>query len=154
MGDDLVVSVEEGKYEPTFRFLLPGEGPTRPELAVDATPSSGRLTATLDDVAASGIYEVQLQTTQGGVDRRDYAFNVPVGEGDLALVHREDLDRQLAGVDYQLHDAADMSMDEQHLAGFQMSDALLGMLIAVLLVEQLLAYVASYHIQPARGPAR
>jgi hypothetical protein len=154
VGDDLVVSVAEGKYEPAFRFLLPGDGPTRPELAIDATPASGRLTVQLDDVAASGIYEVQLQTTQGGVERRDFAFNVPNGEGDLALVHRDDLDRQLAGVKYELHDASDMTMDAQRLAGFQMSDALLGVLIAVLLAEQVLSYLSSYHILPARGPAK
>ena len=78
----------------------------------------------------------------------------PSGEGDLALTHRDDLDRQLAGVKYELHDAADMAIDEQHLAGFQMGDALLGVLIAVLIGEQLLAYIASYHIPPLRGPAR
>jgi hypothetical protein len=154
VGDDLVVAVEEGKYDPSFRVLLPGEGPTRPEILIEATPSGGRLTATLDDVPASGIYEVQLQTNQGGADRRDFAFNVPTGEGDLALVRRTDLDRQLAGVDYELHDASDMTMDEQHLAGFQMSDALLGVLIAVLLGEQVLAYLASYHVPPMRGSAR
>jgi hypothetical protein len=60
----------------------------------------------------------------------------------------------LAGIDYQLHDAADMAMDDQRLAGFQMSDALLATLIGVLVGEQLLAYVASYHIPPLRGPAR
>lgn len=154
VGDDLVVSVEEGKYDPAFRFLLPGEDTTRSELVIDATPGGGRLTATLDDVAASGIYAVQLQATQGGAERRDFAFNVPVGEGDLSLVSRPDLDRELAGVDYQMHEAADMAVDEQHLAGFQMGDALLGTLIVLLLGEQLLAYVASYHIPPLRGPAR
>ncbi len=154
VGDDLVVSVAEGKYDPAFRFLLPGEGPARPEQVIDATSGTGRLTATLEDVSASGIYEVHLQSTQGGVERRDFAFNVPVGEGDLALVERADLDRQLAGVTYQLHDAADMAVDDQHLAGFQMSDALLGVLIVVLVGEQLLAYIASYHIPPLRGPAR
>ena len=105
----------------------------------------------LDDIAASGIYEVQLRATQGNVERREFAFNVPTGEGDLALVPRDDLARQLAGVKYQLHEASDMAVDEQQLAGFQMSDALLVVLIAVLLAEQLLAYVASYHIQPVRG---
>jgi hypothetical protein len=106
------------------------------------------------NVSASGIYEVQLQTTQGDVERRDFAFNVPIGEGDLAIAHRNDLDHQLAGVEYQMHDAAAMAVDEQDLAGFQMSDALLGVLIVVLIGEQILAYIASYHIPPLRGRAR
>lgn len=154
VGDDLVVSVEEGKFDPAFRFLFPGEGSSRPEQVIDATPGSGRLTATLEHVPASGVYEVQMQATLGGVERRDFAVNVPPGEGDLALTQRNDLDRQLAGVKYQLHDAADMAMDEEHLAGFQMGDALLGVLIVLLFGEQLLAYIASYHIPPLRGPAR
>ena len=76
---------------------------------------------------------------------------MPTGEGDLALDARDELTRQLAGVDYQLHDAADMTLDSQQLAGFQMGDALLGALIVMLLGEQLLAYMASYHIPPLRG---
>ena len=35
-----------------------------------------------------------------------------------------------------------------------MSDALLGALIVMLLGEQLLAYMASYHVTPLRGPSR
>lgn len=154
VGDDLVVSVDEAKFDPAFRFVLPGEGSARSEQVIDATPGSGRLTATLADVATSGIYQVQLQNVEGNAERRAYAFNVPVGEGDLALVPRDELDRQLTGVKYQLHDAADMVMDEEHLAGFQLSDTLLGVLIAVLLGEQFLAYVASYHLPALRSSAR
>jgi hypothetical protein len=35
-----------------------------------------------------------------------------------------------------------------------MSDALLGGLIVLLLVEQVLAYLASYHIKPLRSQTR
>ena len=78
-------------------------------------------------------------------------MNAPIGEGDLAITPGPDLTRQLAGVDYQLHDAADMALDSQQLAGFQMGDALLAALVVMLLVEQLLAYIASYHIKPLHG---
>ena len=67
------------------------------------------------------------------VERRDFAVNVPNGEGDLALTPATDLTRQLAGVEYQLHDASDMALDSQQLAGFQMGDALLGALVLMLL---------------------
>lgn len=154
VGDDLVVSVFDGQYEPAFRFVLPGDGPTRPEIAVDATHADGQLTARLPNVAASGVYEVRLTRTQGEPERRTFAFNVPTGEGDLALVHRDDLTRQLAGVDFRLHDASDLALSEQQLAGVQLSDALLGALIVFLLIEQLLAYAASYHLPPRREVAR
>lgn len=159
VGDDLVVSVEEGKYEPTMRFVLPTErGPegrmSRAEFPIDAIAVNGQLTAKLEDVATSGVYEVQLQPVQGEPERRVFAVNVPTGEGDLAIVPRTELTRQLAGVDFLLHDAADMALDVQQLAGFQMSDALLVLLILILLVEQLFAYLASYHAAPVRGGTR
>ena len=64
------------------------------------------------------------------------------------------LTRQLAGVEFQLHDAADMSINQQQLAGLQLGDALLATLIVMLLVEQVLAYVASFHVRPAQGAKR
>ena len=175
IGDNLVVSVEEGKYEPRFRFALPGKSASnrstagesaadakaaaaaksivssRPEITIEATSANQRLTAKLENVTESGIYEVQLQPLNGPLERRDFAVNVPDNEGDLALTPTPDLTRQLAGIDYQMHDAADMVLDSQQLAGFQMGDALLGSLVVMLLLEQLLAYLASYHIQPLRG---
>jgi hypothetical protein len=154
VGDDLVVRVPEEKYDPAFRFLLPGDGTARPELPIDATADAGQLTAKLENVRTSGIYEVQLQPSEGPPERRVFAFNVPSGEGDLHITSREDLTQQLAGVDFQLHDAAAMSIDQQQLAGMQLGDALLGTLIVVLLVEQVLSYIASFHAPPAQGAKR
>jgi hypothetical protein len=95
-----------------------------------------------------------LQPKQGALETRVFAVNVPAGEGDLALSPRSDLARQLAGVDLQVHDAQDMVLDSQQLAGFRMSDALLAVLVVMLLAEQLLAYLASYHVTPSRGGSR
>jgi hypothetical protein len=177
IGDDLVVSAEEGKYESRFRFVLPGKqaaakssvaisgtddattastksrvaSASRPEVTIEATSANHQLTAKLENLSQSGIYEVQLQPTNGPLERREFAVNAPTGEGDLALTSPPDLTRELAGVDYQLHNASDMALDSQQLAGFQMSDALLVGLIMLLLTEQLLAYLASYHIKPLRS---
>jgi hypothetical protein len=137
VGDDLVVSVPDAQYEPTFRFAIPGPGATKSSLTIDATLDHGLLTAKLPHMAASGIYDVQLQPHEGAPQ----------------TVEREDLSRQLAGVAYQFHDAADMAIDQQQLAGLQLGDALLGTLIVVLLLEQILAYVASFHVRPVRGTA-
>jgi hypothetical protein len=155
VGDDLVVSAEEGKYEPTFRFALPSQGSSpRAEVPVDATPSQGRLTAKLPDVAVSGIYQVRLQPLEGDVENRDFAVNVAPNEGDLAVESPAELTRQLAGVEFTLHDAADMALGSQQLAGFRMGDALLGLLVIALVAEQLFAYMASFHVTPLRGGSR
>ncbi|MGD9636283.1 MAG: CARDB domain-containing protein, partial [Pirellulales bacterium] len=159
VGDDLVVRVPQDNYDPAMQFMLPAEGNAergapRPELRIDATATDGSLTAKLENVAASGIYEVQLQQLEGPPERRAFAFNVPVGEGDLHVTSRDDLSRGLAGIEYQLHDATDMSIHQQQLAGMQLSDALLGTLIAVLLLEQVFAYIASFHAPPAQAVRR
>jgi hypothetical protein len=170
VGDDLTITVEDGKYDPHFRFVLPtittqpdrtgGEASAtvhvsqHPEVQVDATVAGGHLTGKLEHVTTSGIYEAQLQPTTGTPEHRMFAVNVPTGEGDLAITNNNDTNRQLAGIDYQLHDAKDMALNAQQLAGFQMGDALLVALIAMLLIEQLLAYLASYHIAPAKGATR
>lgn len=154
VGDDLVVHVPEEKYDPAVRFILPSDGATRPELPVDATPVKGELTAKLEDTTASGIYEAQLQPLEGPPERRAFAVNVPVGEGDLHIVARDDLTQQFAGIDFQFHDASAMSINEQQLAGLQLGDALLGTLIAILLLEQVFGYVASFHAPAAQGARR
>lgn len=159
VGDDLMVNVDEGAFEPTIRFLLPlekGSGPegARAAVPVDATPKDGRLTAKLDDVAMSGVYRVELQPIEGEPAHREYAVNVSPGEGDLAIEPREGLTRQLAGVNFELHDAADMALNTHQLAGFRMTDALLAILVVALVAEQLFAYMASYHVAPLRGATR
>jgi hypothetical protein len=154
VGDELVVRVPAEEYDPAIRFFLPGDGGTRLELPIDATRKNGHLTAELENVSAGGIYEVQLQPLEGPPERRAYAFNVPAGEGDLHITSREALARQLAGVDLQIHDATDMSISQQQLAGLQLGDALLGLLVGMLLLEQVLAYIASFHAPPAQGAKR
>jgi Aerotolerance regulator N-terminal len=154
VGENLAVRVPQAKYDPAFRFFLPRDGNKRAEVPIDATADHGQLTAQLDNVPASGIYEVQLQPLEGPPERRAVAFNVPAGEGDLHIVSRDELRGQLAGVDFQLHDAREMSIDQQQLAGMQLGDALLATLIGVLLIEQVLAYIASFHAPVAAGVKR
>ncbi len=169
VGDDLTVTVDERKYDPHVRFILPAStintttklgrtatrrAANRPEVVVDATASDNHLTAKLEHVGTSGVYDVELQPTNGPVEHRVFAVNVPNGEGDLALTPNRAIDKQLAGIDYQTHDANDMLLSSHQMAGFQMTDALLVALIVMLLVEQLLAYMASYHLAPLRSTHR
>jgi hypothetical protein len=148
VGEDLVISAPEKSYESTVRVVPPGEGVSRSPMDVDATLAAGQLVAKVPEISTSGVYRAELTLREGGVERRDFAFNVATdGEGDLAIAGREELARQLDGVNFQIHDAADMRVGDQRLAGFQMGDTLLGALIVLLLGEQLLAYTASYHVR-------
>ncbi len=149
VSDDLIIDVPENIYESTVRVVQQGAGGTQNQRELDATLSGGeRVAKWPDEIEQSGVYRAELTLRQGGTERRDYAFNIVAeGEGDLDLEGREDLSRQLAGANVELHDAADMVVDQQRLAGFQLGDTLLGTLIVLLLGEQLLAYSASYHIR-------
>jgi hypothetical protein len=147
VGDDLVVSVPENEYEPSVRIVMPGEGAARNEWTSDASLVDNKLVAKLPDIGTSGVYQVELTRREGGVERRVSAFNVVTrGEGDLHLVSSDEIKRRLADVPVELHDADDLVVDEEHLAGFQLGNTLLGTMIALLLAEQWLAYSASYHL--------
>jgi hypothetical protein len=154
VGDDLVVSADARKYEPTIRYRLPARGSSRGEVPVEGTTKAGQLSARLDDVQQSGVYTAQLEPREGSTENRQLAVNVPNGEGDLAVAHRDELVRQLAGASFELHDAKDMTLDSHTLAGIQMGDALLGAIIVMLLAEQVLAYIASFHATPVGGAPR
>jgi hypothetical protein len=146
VGEDLAVSVPEIEFEPRFRVILPGDGSERAELPIDATVKDGQLIGEIPQVEKSGVYHVQLQSVEGNVQRRDFAFNVVAeGEGDLALMRREELSIHFADLDVQLHDVSDMTVNEDRLAGIQLSESMLAALIALLIAEQALAYSASYH---------
>jgi hypothetical protein len=47
-----------------------------------------------------------------------------------------------------------MTIDHYELAGFHLSDSLFIALILILLSEQVLAYVASFHLRPAGESSR
>ncbi len=144
VGTPLEVSVDETQFLPQVRFVLPQEGGGG-TLAVDAATSGAGHSAVLPDTDTSGIYQAQFTGT-GGSQRIDrFAFNVAPDEGDLRRVDGSQLAGPLADVRYELHQASEINYNPQQLAGFNLSESLLYGLIAVLVVEQVLAYAASYH---------
>ena len=140
VGDDLVVRA--GKYVTSrpFASSCPAMERLRSQ-ELDATPSAGQLVAKLPDVATSGVYHAELSlrkaASSGATTRSTWPPKVrETSSWSAARIFA----RQLAGLNVQLHDAADMAANEQHLAGFQMGDTLLGILILLLLGEQVLAH--------------
>lgn len=154
VGDNLAVAVDAAKFESSVRYRVPGRDTARIEVLAEKSATGTEAFAVLERVPTSGVYDAQLQPLDGVPESRRFAVNVATGEGDLAIVHPEELTRQVAGVDVVIHDAADMALDAQQIAGFKMGDALLGAIIVMLLAEQLLAYAASYHVAPQRRAGR
>jgi hypothetical protein len=81
-------------------------------------------------------------------------LNVAPEEGDLKKLNAEALAGELQGVRYEYYDARDINYNPQQLAGFNLGESMLYVLIVVLLAEQVLAYVCSYHPKPLEAPAR
>jgi hypothetical protein len=145
VGEELAVSVPEDDFQPTFRFLTPIGEEEVAEVLVQATPSAGTLTGILSDTARSGIYEAELETKQGVKERQVFAVNVEPGEGDLEVLNRRELAGRLGNVPYEFYYASEMQSQKPLMAGFHLQDTLLYIVIGLLVVEQLLAYYASYH---------
>jgi hypothetical protein len=82
------------------------------------------------------------------------AVNVAPEEGRLERVGRERLETALAGVPFRYDDAASLQPDSGALAGVSLVNPLLYLLVAVLVAEQLLSYLASYHPASRPGSSR
>ncbi len=150
VGTPLEVPLDVARFLPQVRFVMPralGGG----TLAVDAEASAAGHTAILTDTDTSGIYQAQLTATDGTQCQERFALNVTPEEGDLKKLQRDQLARHLEGIRYQYHDARDINYNPQQLAGFNLSESLLWILLAMLVAEQALAFACSYHPSPLRG---
>ena len=160
VGDGLEVAFDAEDYRPDVVFVVPEEegsagGLTIQRPAVEPSPDAGILIATLDDTGetgVAGVYEAWLSTTAGTPEVERFALNVDRDEGDTRHPTSTELLPRLAPLDIEYHRADQYGFDFLAEAGTNRSLALMGLLIALLLVEQLLAYLTSYH--PARGAVR
>jgi hypothetical protein len=98
------------------------------------------------------VYEAWPVSTKGEVDLRRWAFNVDPDEGDLTGLAAPDLLARLDPVKVNYHLADQYEQEEVASTGYNLSYLLMGLLVLLLVGEQLLAYSASYHVAP--GAAR
>jgi len=150
VGSPITVQFDPAHYQSRVRFLPPGAGDAAP-VTVDAEQQESAMSASLADTHESGIYEVQLTTNDQQQETRLFALNVAADEGDLAVVDSQHLASRLPEVKYDFRSAADFQVTSHELAGSNLSDWLLYLLIGVLVGEQLLAYSASYHPKTGGG---
>ncbi len=144
VGTPLRLSVPESDYLPEVRVQAPGVA-ERGAVSVIASAKDGQYQIEAPGDAHSGVWQFQFKKRDGKDETRTAAVNVPTGEGDLHRLDREALAEHLRGIDYEFSLASQFSETEDQLAGTHLGDALLYLLIAALVSEQLLAYSASYH---------
>ena len=155
VGTALAFQIPEGDFEPEFRAVPPQTSSLESETFYPKI-EEGMYLVDLGRSEDSGVWEFQLLPREQQPDKRLLAVNVVAGEGDLEFLSRAQLADQLKGVDYEYSLATKIAMQDVELAGFNMSDSLLYLLAVVLLLEQWIAFRASYHQgagmrQTARG---
>ncbi|RLS29767.1 MAG: hypothetical protein DWH79_11700 [Planctomycetota bacterium] len=142
-------------------FLLPPDGTVVHQVArergverdtgASRNGSSARMAATLPITDVAGAYAVRWRRSDGQERERVFAVNVDPEEGRLERVGREGLDASLAGIPFRYENATLMDPGSSALAGVSLVTPLLLILLGLLLLEQVVAYSASYH--PARRPS-
>ena len=143
VGDDFTVTLAARGDESEVDFLIPPDGTIVHQTA--AVTPAGTLQATLRATLSAGAYQARWRRLDGSERERVVAVNVDPDEGRLERILREQLDRTLSGVKFQYDSAESLQPDANTLAGVSLVTPLLHALLCVLLLEQLLAYSASYH---------
>jgi hypothetical protein len=143
VGDPVVVRLDPGVDEIEVDVAVPPDGTLVHQTAVAS--SSGMLEATLRDTAAAGGYTARWRRLDGTERERIFAVNVKADEGQMERIGRARLDRALAGIAFKYDRAESLQPDTTTLAGVPLMKPLLHLLAAVLIIEQLVAFSASYH---------
>jgi len=154
-------------YLPEIEVLLgrSGKATTRTSLRVNATPSAEpNLHAEVDPNSSQfseeqlqawlspGITEFWATTLQGNPSVKNFARNVPSIEGELKKISSADLLLGLQGLPVKYR-VADSVMSNSALAGLTNRQTfLLVLLVGLLMLEQFLAWSASFHL-PRRATA-
>jgi len=142
VGDRFAVGLVPGVDETEVDFLIPPAGSVVRQAA--ETDASGRLEAGLA-MDAPGVCTARWRRLDGTEQERLTAVSLDPAEGRLDRFSREDLERSLAGVPFRYDRAEALQPAADALAGVPLGQPLLLALLALLLLEQFVAYSSSYH---------
>ncbi len=108
----------------------------------------------VDAMLRQGIFESWMMTAEGEDRVKNMAHNVAAAEGDLAHISANELRRKLQGIELDIKSAESVSGAGLNAQDAAHSTLLMFLLAGLLLVEQLLAYSASYHAPQLQGATR
>ncbi len=144
VGSRVSLTLDPARFQPRYRFSRHDQsGREASESAARATADGLRLE--LHELEIAGIYDLRLATADGRDELRRFAANVVAEEGDLRLVGSRELAERLKSVSYESHEAGQFEAVANQLASFSLSEDLLYLLLALLVVEQIAAYWSGYH---------
>ncbi len=108
----------------------------------------------IDAMLRPGIFESWMVTGEGENRVTNFAHNVSAVEGDLSRIAPNELERKLQGIKLDIKTADAISGAGLNTQDAAHSTLLMAVLTILLLVEQLLAYSASYHAPRFVGATR
>lgn len=143
VGKPLEVPLTAGVDRIDVEFQLPPDGAMIRQTAT--TTAGGSLLARLTDTATPGGYTASWQTVAGEPRERVAAITLNPAESSLQRIGPPAVARVMAGVPFQLERADQLEPDSQSRRGSSLVRPLLALLLVILLAEQLLGYLVSYH---------
>ena len=149
VGTPLAIELDAEQFEDSVQFNIPRgdgwqllSGRAEKEQATDEFA-----VAKLDTTGQQGIYEATLTSRDGTATVQRYAYNVAPSEGNLAMVSNQQIANSLADIPHAILNAADYRGLDANARGTNLGEHWLffAVLLALLLLEQIVAYSASFH---------
>lgn len=170
VGTPLEFVVTEDQILPDGELLLPGGAAgnrirlqtqvqqmdtpdgAAPVSAVTLRPALAELDrSTVEGLLRSGVYECWLTDVQGVSHVQNQSHNVSAADGDLSRVTRSELVQKFPGLPVSVRTAAEIEGQGLSAADASQSTFLMVLLAGLLMGEQLLACLASYHAPRGSG---
>jgi hypothetical protein len=145
VGDPFIVPLQAGTDETEVAFSVPPNGETVRESAV---PVGNDWQARLTTTDRPGGYVARWRQLDGTPRERAAAVNVDPREGRLAQASPQQLRAALEGVPFVVDAADDLDPGASPTGGRPLVKQLLLAVIAALVLEQLAAFLAGYHVPP------
>ena len=165
VGRSASFSLSRDDYQPSYSVLTPAAGSLiqseieRTAETVSDSPDEYqiRLGDSADrgigtETARRGVYEIHTRQTDEQLDVFRWAYNLDTRESELALVDRSTMLDRLSGLRPHYEHWDEVSTDARRDLNSTFARWFLAILIVLLIGEQVLAYLLSYH--PARGGVR
>lgn len=153
VGEPLKLTLDPAVYLSRVGVRLPADNERSSAAAdstVDAAVTAQELVAQWNETDRPGVYRWELSKHDGSAETRLAARNVTADEGDTRIAQSSELAAALEGLEFDERPARGLQYAVGGLGGANLSRWLLGALVALLAVEQLLAWSASYHPSPGR----
>ncbi len=142
-GETLALSLLPDEYEPSGVFRAPpsADEPAREARVREPLAAIGEPIVLEGPVATRlGTYTVELLRRGGAVELRPLAVNLDTRESDLAVARAHELAAALGSVPHEYVQAADAFLQDHQAARRELWPAILLAMVAVLMMEQTLAW--------------